>query len=268
MSEESARGAARRRINTQIPHSARVWDYWLGGTENYPADREVGDQILRVMPDLPVNARAERQFIRRVVRYLAGEAGVVQFLDIGTGIPTAGNTHEIAQSVNPAARIVYVDNDPVVLIHARELLHGSPEGAVDYIDADLRNPEPILQAATETLDFTQPIALLLMGVLEFVPDDEQARAAVRTLLHALPRGSYLGLAHSVHSPSMDEAAARWNASDAAPIMLRTPADLEMFFEGLELMPPGVVSLPKWHPDATTQYTDREVYQYGGLGRKP
>ncbi|MET8048035.1 MULTISPECIES: SAM-dependent methyltransferase [unclassified Streptosporangium] len=256
------------RIDTSIPHSARVWDYWLGGKDNYGPDRAVGDEIVKVMPDLPVNARAEREFIGRVVSHLAGEAGIDQFLDVGTGIPAADNTHQVAQRVNPKARIVYVDNDPIVLAHARALLRGTPDGETAYIDADLRDPEPILRQAARTLDFSRPVALMLMGVLEFVPDGDQAQSAVRTLLDALPSGSYLAIAHSVHSPSMDEAAAKWNASAATPLTLRTRQQLEEFLDGLEFLEPGVVSLPKWRPEPQTSFRDRDVFQYGGVGRKP
>ncbi|WP_067185128.1 SAM-dependent methyltransferase [Microtetraspora niveoalba] len=256
------------RINTSVPHSARVWDYWLGGKDNYAPDREVGDEIVKVMPDLPVNARAERQFIGRVVRHLAGEAGIDQFLDVGTGIPSADNTHEVAQRVNPKSRIVYVDNDPIVLVHARALLQSTPDGATAYIDADLRKPEPILEEAARTLDFSRPIALMLMGVLEFVPDAELAHAAVGTLRDALPSGSYMAIAHSVRSVSMDDAAAKWNASSASPLTLRTPEQLEEFFTGMELLSPGLVSLPKWRPEPETGFQDRDVFQFGGVGRKP
>ncbi|GAB2951765.1 SAM-dependent methyltransferase [Nonomuraea fastidiosa] len=262
------RAAPAERMDTSVPHPARVWNYWLGGKDNYAPDRQVGDEIVEVMPDLPVNARAEREFIGRVVRHLAGECGVDQFLDVGTGIPTADNTHEVAQRVNPKARIVYVDNDPIVLAHARALLVGTEEGATDYLDADLREPEPILRDAARTLDFSRPVALLLMGVLEFVPDAEPAHRSVRTLVDALPSGSYLAIAHSVHSPSMDKAAAAWNASGATPLTLRTEEELRAFFDGFELLEPGVVSLPKWRPDPQTSFQDREVFQYGGLGRKP
>jgi hypothetical protein len=265
---EMDRAAKSARIDTSVPHPARVWDYWLGGKDNYAPDRAVGEEIVKVMPDLPVNARAEREFIGRVVRYLAGECGIDQFLDVGTGIPTADNTHEVAQRVNPKARIVYVDNDPIVLIHARALLVGTVEGVTDYIDADLREPEPIVREAARTLDLSRPVALMLMGVLEFVPDAEQAHASVSTLLDALPSGSYLAIAHSVRSPSMDDAAAQWNASGATPLTLRTAEQLKVFLEGLDLVEPGVVSLPQWQPDAGTSYRDREVFQYGGVGRKP
>ncbi|GAA1023064.1 hypothetical protein Aple_098740 [Acrocarpospora pleiomorpha] len=271
MTQQSVeRSRVLRRIDTSVPHPARVWDYWLGGTDNYAADRAVSDEIIKLMPDLPIIARAERQFIGRVVRFLAGDKGIDQFLDIGTGIPTADNTHQVAQRVNPAARIVYVDNDPIVLVHARSLLERgcSPEGRTDYIDADLRDPEPILEAATDTLNFARPIGLMLMGVLDFVTDDILLHDAVSVLMDALPSGSYMGIAHSVSSPSMDKAAAAWNASGATEILLRTPEQLAELFEGFELLPPGIVSLPQWHPDASTEYTDREVFQFGGLGRKP
>ncbi|WP_214105164.1 SAM-dependent methyltransferase [Acrocarpospora catenulata] len=260
--------AAERRLDTSVPHPARVWDYWLGGTDNFPADREVGEAIIEVMPDLPTIARAERQFIGRAVRYLAGECGVDQFLDIGTGIPTAENVHQVAQSVNPKARIVYVDRDPIVLVHARMLLKGTPEGTTDYVDADLRSPDVILQAASETLNFYRPVALMILGVLEFIPDDTLARDAVRALVDGLAPGSYLAIASSVTSPSMDEAAALWNSAGATPIHLRSVPEVTAFFDGLELLPPGVVSLPKWHPGPDTLYADREVYQYGGIARKP
>ncbi|MEV4568111.1 SAM-dependent methyltransferase [Nonomuraea sp. NPDC049419] len=268
MGENADRAALAARMDTSVPHPARVWDYWLGGKDNYASDREVGEEIVKVMPDLPVNARAEREFIGRVVRHLAGECGVDQFLDVGTGIPTADNTHQVAQRVNPKARIVYVDNDPIVLVHARALLVGTEEGATDYLDADLREPGPILRDAARTLDFSRPVALLLMGVLEFVPDAEPAHASVRTLLDALPSGSYLALAHSVRSASMDKAAAEWNASGATPLTLRTEDELRAFFHGLDLLEPGVVSLPKWRPEPETSFQDREVFQFGALGRKP
>ncbi|MEU4543528.1 SAM-dependent methyltransferase [Nonomuraea dietziae] len=254
------------RIDSSVPHPARVWDYWLGGKDNYAPDRAVGDEILQVMPDLVVVARADRQFLGRAVRHLVG-AGVRQFLDVGTGVPTADNTHQVAQRAAPEARIVYVDNDPIVLAHARALLYSTPEGATDYLDADLREPETILRGAAKTLDFSEPIALMLLGVLEFVPEDEQVHAALGVLLEAMPSGSYLVVSHSVHGESMDDAAAKWNASGATEIRLRTPQQLEAMFGGMELVEPGVVSLPRWHPDEATEYTDREVHQYGGIGRK-
>ncbi|NAS25876.1 SAM-dependent methyltransferase [Herbidospora sp. NEAU-GS84] len=258
----------RQRLDTSVPHPARVWDYWLGGTENFAPDREVGDQITAVCPELPIIARAERQFIGRTVTLLAGELGVDQFLDIGTGIPTEGNTHLVAQKVNPAARVVYVDNDPLVLVHARALLDSTPQGATDYIDADLRNPDPILQAASDTLDFARPIGLMLIGVLDFVVDDTLAIDAVNALVAGLAPGSYLAIASSTPSEAMDKAADVWHAGGGAPIVLRSPERLARFFQGLELLDPGVVTLPEWRPDAATDYIGREVCQYGGVGRKP
>ncbi|MFD1540695.1 SAM-dependent methyltransferase [Nonomuraea guangzhouensis] len=256
-----------RRIDTSVAHPARVYDYWLGGKDNYAADRETGDQILKVMPELAVIARAEREFLARVVRHLVVEADVRQFLDIGTGIPSADNTHEVAQAAAPDARIVYVDNDPIVLAHARALLRGTPEGSTMYIDADLRDPATILRQAAESLDFTRPVGLMLLGVLEFVPDDEQAYAVVAELMEALPSGSHLTVASSVSTPDMDRAAAIWNDSGATPITIRTPEQLMGFYKGMDLVEPGMVSLPKWRPEPTTQYAGQEVSQYGAVGRK-
>ena len=186
-----------QRIDTTVPHSARIWNYWLGGKDHYPVDREAGDTYHEIYPGIVDTARAVRYFMARAVRYLAGEAGVRQFLDVGTGLPAVDNTHEIAQRVAPESRIVYVDNDPLVLAHARALLSSRPEGACDYVDADMRHPEDILEAATRTLDLTQPVALLLMGVLGHVSDYGEARLVVRGLLDAFQPGSYLALADSV-----------------------------------------------------------------------
>jgi S-adenosyl methyltransferase len=176
-----------------VPHSARIWNYWLGGKDNYPVDRAAGDQFRGVYPGIVHVAREGRGFLTRAVRFLAGEAGIRQFLDIGTGLPTADNTHEVAQRVAPDARIVYVDNDPVVLAHARALLTSSPEGATRYVDADLHDPDQILAAAGPNLDLSQPVGLMLMGVLGHITDDEEARSILDRLLGALPSGSYLAL---------------------------------------------------------------------------
>ena len=198
-------------IDITVPHSARVWNYWLGGKDNYAVDRAAGDQYRELFPQIVDAARAARYFLARAVRFLAGEAGVRQFLDIGTGLPTVDNTHEIAQRVAPDSRIVYVDNDPLVLAHARALLTSTPEGTTDYIDADLRDPATILSSATETLDFSQPVGLFLIGVLGHVPDDDEARSIMRRLLDALPSGSYLALADSINvGDAHREAARRYN----------------------------------------------------------
>src|SRR5215216_4976814 len=178
-------------IDTTVPHSARIWNYWLGGKDNYPVDREAGEAWLAIDPKMGVSVRASREFLQRAVRYLAGEAGIRQFLDIGTGLPTADNTHQVAQAVAPECRVDYVDNDPIVLVHARALLTSTSEGATAYLDADLRHPDAILQQAARTLDFTQPIAIMLMGVLGHIAEDDQAQSIVRRLLGGVPTGSYL-----------------------------------------------------------------------------
>jgi O-methyltransferase involved in polyketide biosynthesis len=259
-------------IDSTVPHSARIWNYWLGGKDNYPVDRAAGDQYREVFPEIVDVARASRQFLTRAVRYLAGEAQVRQFLDIGTGLPTADNTHQVAQRVDPACRIVYVDNDPLVLTHARALLTSTPQGATDYIDADLRDPDKILEAAARTLDFSRPSALMLMGILGHVGDYDEARSIVRRLLDALPPGSYLALndGTDVISKAFAEAQQRYNESGAAPYQLRSPEQIAGFFDGLELVEPGVVSVPRWRPDLgeADGGPPAEVDAFGGVGRKP
>jgi hypothetical protein len=255
-------------IDTSVPHSARIWNYWLGGKDNFPVDRAAGEQYQATFPGVIEVARASRGFLARSVRYLAGEAGVRQFLDIGTGLPTADNTHQVAQAVAPAARVVYVDNDPMVLVHARALLAGTPEGATDYLDADLREPDRILDAARKTLDFTQPIGLILSGILGHISDTAEARSIVARLLDALPAGSYLSLndGSSVISAEMGEAQEDYNESGAIPYNLRTPEEIASFFTGLELVEPGVVSCPLWRPDPDSG-VPTPVDAFGGVGRK-
>src|SRR5690606_28597799 len=180
-------------LDTGVPHSARVWNYWLGGKDNYPVDRQVGEQVRAVYPEIVEVARHSRAFLGRAVRHLAGEEGVTQFLDIGTGLPTVDNTHEVAQRVDPSCRIVYVDNDPLVLVHARALLKSTPEGACDYLDADVRDPAGIIERASATLDFDRPIGLMMLGILGNVEDDDEARAIRDHLVGALPGGSFLVL---------------------------------------------------------------------------
>jgi S-adenosyl methyltransferase len=216
-------------------------------------------------------APASRAFLTRAVRYLAGEAGIRQFLDVGTGLPTADNTHQVAQRVAPEAHIVYVDNDPLVLAHARALLTSSPEGATDYVDADLHDPDAILEAAAKTLDFTRPVALMLMGILGHVGDYDEARSIVRRLLAALPSGTYLALndGTNVISKAFAEAQEGYNQSGAVPYRLRSPEQIAGFFDGLELVKPGVVSVPRWRPDpaAAGGGLPAEVDAFGGVGRK-
>jgi O-methyltransferase involved in polyketide biosynthesis len=258
------------KLDTSVAHSARIWDYWLGGKDNFPADREVGDYMLGLMPDLVDSARADRAFLGRAVRYLAGEAGIRQFLDIGTGLPTANNTHQVAQAVAPESRIVYVDNDPLVLAHARALLRSTPQGATAYIDADLHEPDKILQAAAHTLDFDQPVALMLLGILNFIIDDDEAHAIVNRLLDAVPSGSYLAIAHptkEVHGEVMEEAVRRWNEDGSFQLTLRSRQELARFFDRLELLEPGVVSCSQWRPDPGDPKSRLEVAQFCAVGRK-
>ena len=256
-------------IDTGIPHSARIWNYWLGGKDNFEVDRAAGEQILALVPDLVTSARADRAFLRRAVEHLAGEAGVRQFLDIGTGLPTADNTHEVAQRIAPTSRVVYVDNDPLVLAHARALLTSSPEGATDYLDADLRDPEKILDVARGTLDFHEPIAIIMLGILNFVISDDEAQTIVRRLLEAVPPGSYLVISHpttEVQGQEMTEAVRLWNSTGGAEMRLRDQPGVASFFAGLEVAEPGIVTCSQWRPsesDATVA-----VSHYGGIGRKP
>jgi hypothetical protein len=257
-------------IDTEVPHTARIWNYWLGGKDNFAADRAVGDQVQQFLPDIVTSARADRAFLQRAVRHLVVEAGIRQFLDVGTGLPTADNTHEVAQALAPESRIVYTDNDPLVLTHARALLTSTAEGATAYIDADARDSATILEAAHRTLDFDRPIAVMLLGVLNFVGDDDEAVGIVRRLVAAVPPGSYLAIAHPTTEIRPEEsraAAAQWNETATPPITLRSKAQLLRFFEGLELLDPGVVTCTKWRPDPGDPSADTDVYQFCGLAQK-
>jgi S-adenosyl methyltransferase len=261
-------------LDVNVPQSARVWNYWLGGKDNFAVDREIGDLIRESNPHIAEIAVAQRAFLVRVVTHLAREAGIRQFLDIGTGLPTANNTHEVAQSVAPQSRVVYVDHDPLVLVHARALLVGTPEGGTDYLDADLREPDKILQGAAKILDFGQPVALVLLGITAHLTDDDEAYAIVRRLLAAVPSGSYLALCDDtnvVHPEAMDEMVRQWNASGENPRVNRTPQTLTPFFDGLELLEPGLVSVSRWRPDPTAGSAAGdipEVDDFGAVGRKP
>ncbi len=261
---------AAAKLDTGVPHSARLWNYWLGGKDNFAVDRAVADQILAMVPEMVASARADRAYLGRVVRYLAGEVGIRQFLDVGTGIPTANNTHEVAQQIAPTSRIVYVDNDPLVLVHARALLTSHPEGRTDYLAADLREPEAIIEGARRTLDFDQPIGLTLLGILNFVPDDDEAVDLVTRLVDALPSGSYLAISHpttEINGETMQEALRLWNEGPAAKMVLRSAEQLKRFFGGLEMVEPGVVSCSKWHAGKGDENAE-PVPHYGGVGRKP
>ena len=257
-------------IDTTVPHSARIWNYWLGGKDNFAVDRAAGDQFRQVFPAIVDIARASRYFLARAIRYLAGEAGIRQFLDVGTGLPTSDNTHEVAQRVAPECRIVYVDNDPLVLAHARALLTSTPEGATAYVAADLRDPGKIVAEAAAILDFTKPIALILNGVLGHLTDTGEACSIVRQLMDALPSGSYLSLmdgTSAITGERAEEAQEGYNESGALPYVLRTPEQIASFFDGLELVEPGVVSCPQWRPDATRFGPPAEVDAFCGVGKK-
>ena len=259
-------------INTNIPQSARVYDYWLGGKDNSPADRAMGDAIAEQVPTIRTMVRGQRAFLGRAVRWLAGEAGVRQFLDIGTGIPTTGNVHEVAQAVDPESRVLYVDNDPIVLAHARPVVAGTRPGTVAFILADLRQPEAILAdpAVARTLDLGQPVGLVLVGIMHHLRDADDPRRIVATLVDALAPGSYLVLSQT--TPDFDPEAmaglAAVSERGGIPNVPRTLADTEPFFAGLELVSPGLVPLAAWRPDPRADQDPRSVYAYGGVARKP
>ena len=257
-------------FDSSVPQTARIWNYWLGGKDYFPVDQAVGDQILEAFPAIVENARASRAFLVRAVTYLAGEAGIRQFLDIGTGLPTADNTHQVAQAVAPESRIVYVDNDPLVLVHARALLTSTPEGACDYIDADLRDTGKILSQAARTLDFTRPVALMMLGIVGQVPDSDQPGSIIKQLMSPMPSGSYLALSDGVNtSETFTEAVRHYNENSANTYHLRSPEQITAFFDGLELVEPGVVELTRWRPDAT-RFPDAgdKVPGMCGVARKP
>ncbi|SEH01055.1 S-adenosyl methyltransferase [Nonomuraea solani] len=239
-------------VNPNVPSIARVYDYWLGGKDNFAADREMGDRVKAVVPEMPVMAYHNRLFLRRVVRYLAGEAGIERFLDLGAGLPTMENVHEVAQKINPAADVVYVDNDPVALSHARALL--ATTGHTHVVDGDLRRPEPVLAEADSLIGLDRPIAVLMLAMLHFMQDDD-AHRIVRTVMDAMPAGSYLVISHIGDSPELRKAASFYRASGTEAV-LRSPEQIAKFFDGLELVPPGVVPLPEWHPDESVPELDR------------
>jgi hypothetical protein len=259
----------RPKLDPSVPHSARVWNYWLGGKDNYPPDRAVGDQVMAMFPDITRLARADRAFLGRAVRFLAAEAGLRQFLDIGTGLPTANNTHEVAQSIAPDTRIVYVDNDPLVLVHARALLTSTPEGACDYIDADLRDTDKILTEAARTLDFTKPVGLMMLGIVGQIPDSDNPESIIKRFMDAFPRDSYLTLSDGINtSKTFTEAVRHYNENSANTYHPRSPEQIAGFFEGLELVEPGVVELMRWRPEPTPFADPGEVPGMCGVARKP
>jgi hypothetical protein len=257
-------------INTSVAHPARVYDYWLGGKDNFAADREAAERVLAATPGLRFRVRANRAFLARAVRYLAGEAGIRQFLDIGTGIPAANNTHEVAQAVAPECRVVYVDNDPIVLVHARALLASGPQGSTQYVEGDLRDPRPILAAAATSLDFSTPIALMLLGIMHLIQDSEDPYGIVAGLMAKLPAGSYLALSH----PAIDinaaqaEAQRRYNERVSTPQTLRTREQVARFFDGLELVPPGLGYVHAWRPEKDAPASADTASAHGAVARKP
>jgi O-methyltransferase involved in polyketide biosynthesis len=260
-------------LKTDVPHSARVYDYLLGGKDNFAADREAAAHITGVWPNLPVSMRANRNFMTRVARYLAAQRGIRQFLDIGTGLPTSPNLHEVVQEVAPAARVVYIDNDPIVLVHARALLTSSPEGRTTYVDADLREPERILAAPqiAETLDLSQPVAVCLLAIMHYIVDEEHAHRIVETLMAPMPPGSALALSTATADTNPEEVGRGIEMYNARGIAskVRTRAEVTELFRGLELVEPGVALVHRWHPDEESQtIEDERISMWGGVGIKP
>ena len=256
-------------FDTSVANIARVYDYWLGGKDNFAADREAANLALDAYPDLVSSVRANRAFLARAVRYLAAKAGVRQFLDIGTGIPTADNTHEVAQSAAPSSRVVYVDNDPIVLTHARALLTSGPEGGTAYVDADLRDTGCVLAGAAELLDFSRPVAVMLIAVLHLIGDEDQPQDIVKQLMAAAAPGSYLALSHvaaDIEPEATAEVARRLNRMVAQKGTYRSHAEVTRFFDGLELVEPGVTAVQHWRP-ATDVEAASPAAMWGGVARK-
>ncbi|MDT3438096.1 SAM-dependent methyltransferase [Pseudofrankia sp. BMG5.37] len=263
-------------LKTDVAHSARMYDYYLGGKDNFPADRQAAEQVRTTMPEVVHGAVQNRAFLVRAIRYLAAEAGLRQFLDIGTGIPTSPNLHEVAQVVAPTSRLVYVDNDPIVLAHARALLTSRPEGATAYLDADFRDPQRILTAPEllETLDLTRPIGLSLGALLPFIPEQADPEGIVRQLIDALPSGSYLTVTYLTTDFSPDQVAKTVDIYRAQniPVHPRTHDEILRFFDGLDVVDPGVTPLHRWRPDATVvdspEAEEGGRLAYAGVARKP
>jgi hypothetical protein len=260
------------RFDTGTPHPARRYNYWLGGKDNFAADRESGDLLAEAYPAARIAARANRAFLGRAVGFLAGEAGLRQFLDIGTGLPTAGNTHEVAQRIAPESRIVYVDNDPMVMTHARALLTSTSAGETRYLEQDLRQPVSILESL-DVLDLTRPVGLMLVAVIHFLPSQDEARSIVSTLLDALPSGSFLTMSCATTDFLTPELKANWDESlrtGRSDVHPRTRAEFEEFFTGLELVSPGIVAVSEWQPDpaADEHPSPVEASIFGAVARKP
>ncbi len=258
------------RFETTVAHPARVYDFWLGGKDNFEADRTAARQVIAAQPGILFGVRANRAFLARTVRYLARDCGIRQFLDIGTGIPARDNTHEVAQLVAEESRVVYVNNDPIVLAHARALLPSGPDGATAYVDADLRDPATILAEAARTLDFSQPVAIMLLLILHLIPDENDPYQIVARLLDSVPAGSYLVISHpakDIQAAASAEAARRYNQLVSTPQTRRTHAEVTRFFTGLDVIDPGIVQLHQWRPDPDTVSPPGAISSHGGLGRK-
>jgi len=258
-------------IDTTRPHPARMWNYWLGGKDHYEIDRVVGDQIITAFPGVHDVARHSRACLGRMVNYLAAEQGIRQFLDIGTGLPTFDNTHEVAQRVAPDSKIVYVDNDPLVLAHAQALLTSTPQGDCAYIDSDVRDPDRILNQTSATLDFSQPVALIMFGIMGNVIDDDEANTIVRHLVNAMPSGSYLALndgTGELDRQGREEAIRLAVEQGSTPYVARTPQQIAGFFDGLELLEPGVVSTSQWRWEPSPFGKPDVIDSACGLARIP
>jgi hypothetical protein len=280
MTDRSAASTGSRNpveIDMHVAHVARAYDYMLGGVTNFAVDRQAAERLSAVFPGGTETARkdvrAQRDFLGRAVRYLAGEAGIRQFLDIGTGIPNADNVHAVAKETAAGCRIVYVDNDPIVLAHAHALLQGTPEGATDFIHGDLREPRTILQRAAATLDFTRPVAVMLVGILHVIPDEDDPYSIVARLLEAVPSGSYLVVSHlpnDMHGEEMAKMAQRSQQMMREPFIMRSHAEVSRFFDGLEMTEPGLVQVDRWGqpPTAPTPQQAWVTPLYAGVGRKP
>jgi hypothetical protein len=265
----SVRAGDRPALDTSVAHSARVHDYWLGGKDNFAADRAAGDAVMEAYPGIVMSVRANRAFLARAVRFLTAEAGIRQFLDIGTGIPASSNTHEVAQSEAPQCRVVYVDYDPVVLTHARALLTSAPEGVTDYIDADLRDTSKIIREAARTLDFSQPVAVMLIAIMHLIVDADDPYGIVGRLMAAVPAGSYLVLsqvASDIEAEQMAEAGRRYNRLAHETQRHRSHDEVVRFFDGLVLLEPGLVAVHEWRPGPETPAGTRSG-MWGGVARK-
>ncbi|XRQ05779.1 SAM-dependent methyltransferase [Actinomadura welshii] len=270
--ESTSGGPPKDVVRADVPHSARIYNFWLGGKDHYDVDRMVGQQVVDAEPGFVDQMRANRAFLGRAVEYMVHECGIRQFLDIGTGLPTADNTHEVAQRAAPECRVVYVDNDPIVLAHARALLTSSPEGATDYIDADMHQTDAMLEAAAKTLDFSEPVGVMMLGILVHIGDDGEAKALIDRIMGATAAGSHLAISvqtNVINRENMERAAAAYNeAFGNPPVHLHTPERLAAFFDGMEPVDPGVVSVAKWRPGPEAAVEELpEVDLYVGVARK-